>query len=110
MLYAGYGSNLNKAQMEERCPGSDIVATKVLKGWCLCFRGVADIVPENGSFVNLGIYKISTKCENALDFYEDFPNLYRKEYLKFDESCERFSRGNESRGMDLETNSCRTES
>ena len=64
MLYAAYGSNLNKAQMEERCPGSDIVATKVLKGWGLCFRGVADIVPENGSFVNLGIYKISTKCSS----------------------------------------------
>ena len=85
MLYAGYGSNLNKAQMEERCPDSDIVATKVLKGWRLCFRGVADIVPEKGLFVNLGIYKISAKCENALDFYEDFPNLYRKEYLEFDE-------------------------
>ena len=85
MFYAGYGSNLNKRQMEKRCPDSGKVASKLLKGWRLCFRGVADIVPENGLSVNLGIYSISKKCEKALDFYEDFPSLYRKEYFKFDE-------------------------
>ena len=52
MLYAGYGSNLNRTQMQERCPDANIVTTKVLKGWRLCFRGVADIVPEHGFFVN----------------------------------------------------------
>ena len=36
-------------------------------------------------FRELGIYKISRKCEKALDIYEDFPSLYRKEYFKLDE-------------------------
>ena len=82
MFYAAYGSNLNKSQMEARCPKSKAIGSKVLKNWKLCFRGVADIVPDPGASVMLGIYLISEDCEKALDFYEDYPILYRKEYLQ----------------------------
>ena len=62
MFYAAYGSNLNKSQMEKRCPKSKAIGSKVLKNWKLCFRGVADIVPDPGASVMLGIYLISKVC------------------------------------------------
>lgn len=88
MLYAAYGSNLNRLQMESRCPRSEVIGAQFLKNWKLCFRGVADIIPDTDSRVSIGLYKITEDCENALDFYEDFPNLYRKEYLIINEISE----------------------
>ena len=70
--------------MRERCPKAKPLETRVLENWQLCFKGVADIFPSEGSFVNVGVYKITKECENALDYYEDYPNLYRKKYLSLD--------------------------
>ena len=84
MFYAGYGSNLNISQMRERCPKAKPLEARVLENWQLCFKGVADILPSEGSIVNVGVYKITKECENALDYYEDYPNLYSKKYLSLD--------------------------
>ena len=66
--------------MRERCPKAKPLETRVLENWQLCFKGVADIFPSEGSIVNVGVYKITRECENALDYYEDYPNLYQKKF------------------------------
>ena len=42
-LYAAYGSNLNKAQMQKRCPKSKPFGVIVLDEFRLVFKGVADL-------------------------------------------------------------------
>ena len=79
--YAAYGSNLNHQQMHQRCPAAERVETATLENWQLVFRGVADIIPVVGSSVPVGVYRITNTCEDALDHYENYPKLYRKEHL-----------------------------
>ena len=38
-LYAAYGSNLDPAQMHQRCPHSPVAGTGWLEGWRLTFGG-----------------------------------------------------------------------
>ena len=44
-LYAAYGSNMDPAQMQERCPHSPMAGTGWLMGWRLTFGG-EDYGPE----------------------------------------------------------------
>ena len=80
-LYMAYGSNLNLRQMGFRCPTAKVYGTGQLQDYRLIFSRVATIVPEKGSMVPVAIWEIDAECEKALDRYEGFPNLYRKEYL-----------------------------
>jgi len=55
-MYAAYGSNLNFAQMEHRCPDATFYGAAELKDHELLFRGsptsaVATIEPKEGSSV-----------------------------------------------------------
>lgn len=75
-LYGAYGSNLNVAQMELRCPNAKRVGTMRLDDWRLVFRRVADIEPCEGESVELGLWQITEECLEALDRYEGFPSLY----------------------------------
>ena len=78
--YGAFGSNLNKRQMKNRCPESIPCEAATLKGYMLCFRSVADVIPKIDEQVPIAVYKITHNCEDALDHYESFPSLYRKEY------------------------------
>ena len=80
-LYGAYGSNLNLKQMKKRCPYSKPFHMYKLKKWRLVFKGVADIEKYEDGYTLLGIYRITKKCEKALDSYEDFPILYKKVFL-----------------------------
>ncbi len=86
-LYLAYGSNLNLEQMAHRCPTAKAVGATTLKDYALLFRGqhggaVATVEPlENGSVACL-IWEITETDEQALDRYEGFPFLYRKENVK----------------------------
>lgn len=81
--YFAYGSNLNKAQMAVRCPNATPVGKIVVQNTRLVFRGVADIETKKGASVQGAIWKITRKCEAALDRYEGVRSgLYRKEYIK----------------------------
>lgn len=82
-LYAAYGSNLNKSQMQKRCPKSEPITSIVLEKFRLTFKGVADMEKYRGYKIFLGIYKISQKCEKALDGYEEFPKIYKKYYFNY---------------------------
>ena len=81
ILYAAYGSNLNKAQMKRRCPDSFPYTSIILKNWKLVFKGVADIEKSNNSKVLLGLYKVTNNCEKKLDVYEEYPAIYKKYYF-----------------------------
>ncbi len=81
-LYIAYGSNLNLPQMEHRCPGASVVGTSEVKGYELLFRGVATIEPKEGASVPVLLWKISPENEKALDRYEGWPRLYRKEDME----------------------------
>ena len=85
-LYIAYGSNLNLEQMQRRCPTAKIVEKALLCDWSLRFRGsktgaVATIEKDNGSKVPVIIWKLQLKDEHALDRYEGWPHLYRKETI-----------------------------
>ena len=88
-VYLAYGSNLNLVQMGYRCPDAKVIGTAVLNGYRLVFRGdrhtgVATIEQERGSAVPVLLWEITKRCEQALDRYEGYPHLYRKEQLTVD--------------------------
>lgn len=81
MIYIAYGSNMNIEQMKRRCPKAIPIGKGILKDYKLVFKGVADVIKSPGDEVPIAIWKITEECEKALDRYEGFPHLYRKEYV-----------------------------
>ena len=85
-LYIAYGSNLDRRQMARRCPTAEVVCNGMLYGHELLFRGsqfgaVATVEPKPGACVPVLVWKIKPSDERALDLYEGYPHLYRKENL-----------------------------
>lgn len=86
MYYFAYGSNLNRKQMANRCPGARPFSKATLpnfkfifSGWSRHWRGgVASIKPVKDERVMGGLYEISEKELNALDGYEGYPNTYNR--------------------------------
>ncbi len=78
-LYVAYGSNLNLNQMAFRCPKAKVVGKGVLKDYQLTFRHVATIEPLEDAETPVGVWEITPRDEMALDIYEGYPRLYRKE-------------------------------
>ncbi len=83
-LYVAYGSNLNLPQMKRRCPKAKIAGVSEIEGHELLFRGVATIEPKEGGKVPVGLFRITPEDERALDRYEGWPHLYRKEMLELE--------------------------
>lgn len=81
-LYVAYGSNLNLAQMSHRCPTAKVKGKGVLKGYQLTFRGVATIEPVKDAETPVGVWEITPRDEKALDYYEGYPRMYRKETVE----------------------------
>lgn len=85
-LYIAYGSNLNLPQMAFRCPTAKVVGASEIKDYELLFRGgrkssVATVEPLKGSSVPVLLWKLKERDLQALDRYEGYPSLYRKEIL-----------------------------
>ena len=85
--YIAYGSNLNLEQMARRCPTAKVVGSTTLKNYRLMFRGgshtaVATVERSQGDEVPVLIWRLQPKDEKALDVYEGWPHLYRKETLR----------------------------
>ncbi len=83
-IYLAYGSNLNHKQMWERCPQSRFIGSSFLKGWQLLFKGAATISVDRKAMVPVGLFEITQECENSLDVYEDFPQLYDKKVVEIE--------------------------
>lgn len=86
-LYVAYGSNLNKRQMSERCPGAKFVGAGVIHGYELQFKGLyssafATIAPKQGAKVAVGVWEIQDTDEWSLDVYEGYPRHYFKETVR----------------------------
>jgi gamma-glutamylcyclotransferase (GGCT)/AIG2-like uncharacterized protein YtfP len=84
-LYIAYGSNLNLEQMKRRCPTARPVGTAEIQGYDLLFRGshrsgIATIEPGTDS-VPVLLWSVRPRDEQALDVYEGWPSLYRKEMM-----------------------------
>ena len=95
-LYLAYGSNLNLEQMRLRCPAAKIVGTSILNGWHLTFRGgenmaVATVEQKKDGKVPVLVWKLTPADERALDYYEGFPYLYRKQTLRITLDGERIN-------------------
>ena len=77
-LYAAYGSNMDPAQMQERCPHSPAAGTGWLMGWRLTFGGeehgwdgaLPMVVPDADAQVFVALFEISPHDLRALDEWE----------------------------------------
>lgn len=79
MIYLAYGSNLHIQQMQQRCPTARALGTSILNGYRLVFNDVATVVPDPDRCVPVLLWDIQPCDEKALDYYEGYPRLYRKE-------------------------------
>ncbi|MDR1643082.1 MAG: gamma-glutamylcyclotransferase [Clostridiales bacterium] len=84
VLYFAYGSNINKTQMEERCPGSKLVGNGAISGYRLLFRGpygsaVATVEPFESGTVPVRIWELTPNDVELLDRHEGYPYKYRRE-------------------------------
>ena len=78
MLYFSYGSNLNHAQMKNRCIGSKYIKKFILRDYKLIFSyrdpkepyGYGNIEKKRGSKVPGAIWKITKRDEVELDRYD----------------------------------------
>lgn len=82
--YVAYGSNLNMAQMRDRCPTAEFVGTGVIENYELQFKGSlhnahATIAPKEGSSVPVGVWTIRERDESHLDMYEGYNPKQRRE-------------------------------
>jgi gamma-glutamylcyclotransferase (GGCT)/AIG2-like uncharacterized protein YtfP len=84
-LYAAYGSNMNLEQMRQRCPKAKRSGNGELHGYELTFRGnqagVANVERSARACVPIVLWAITKDCERALDRYEGYPRLYKKEMV-----------------------------
>jgi len=85
VLYAAYGSNLDPAQMAQRCPHSPLRQTGWLQGWRLTFGGegwdgaLPTVVEDPADHVLVGLYDVTEADEAALDAWESADSgLYEK--------------------------------
>ena len=85
-IYAAYGSNMNLEQMSQRCPAAKVIGTGIVEGFRLTFRGssrgVANIEHYPDRIVPVVLWEITETCEEALDVYEGYPNLYEKQIVE----------------------------
>ena len=89
--YAAYGSNLDPAQMRERCPASPLLGTGWVQGWRLTFGGedlgwegsLATVVEDAASAVFVALYDVSPGDVRRLDQWEGASSgVYRKVRLR----------------------------
>ncbi|MEE9402044.1 MAG: gamma-glutamylcyclotransferase family protein [Desulfobacteria bacterium] len=81
-LYFAYGSNMDKAQMDSRCNGVVYEARAVLQNaeFLINNRGVATVVPKEGSAVYGCVWRVTEDHLMSLDGYEGVAgNLYRRQ-------------------------------
>jgi gamma-glutamylcyclotransferase (GGCT)/AIG2-like uncharacterized protein YtfP len=80
MLCFAYGSNMDPAQIQQRCPGAQKVGVGVLRGYGLCFPrlshtrgcGVASIEPVAEQEVWGVVYQLTAAALAALDHFEGY--------------------------------------
>ncbi len=77
--YFAYGANLSRTHMRETCPTAEPVGRAVVRDHRLRFCRFADLEPQPGAEAVGVIWRLTRADERALDRFEGFPILYRKE-------------------------------
>ncbi len=83
-LYFAYGSNMNKDQMNARCPRSKALAIAELSEhrFLINSRGVATVIPYSEHSVYGIIWLLSDGDEDNLDYYEGVKDkIYYKKQI-----------------------------
>lgn len=86
VLYFAYGSNLNQAQLQRRCPGASLVSAGSLPDHRLAFTihsvgwngGVADVVESLDDSVWGLLFRLTDDDLQTLDLYEGYPEHYTR--------------------------------
>ncbi|PIP73132.1 MAG: hypothetical protein COW88_02890 [Candidatus Lloydbacteria bacterium CG22_combo_CG10-13_8_21_14_all_47_15] len=86
LLYFAYGSNMNHAQMVERCPGAKFLFCARLGEYKFQYDGhskkrggpVANIKHSQEDYVCGGIFQVNDAHRAALDCWEGHPNSYSR--------------------------------
>lgn len=81
-LYFAYGSNMDKHQMEYRCPGAICLGVALLNDYTLVERKYADIDKCSGKVVPGLLWSITINDLLSLDLYEGFPQLYTRKIVE----------------------------
>lgn len=109
VLYFAYGSNLDFAQMKQRCPSARFAGVAKLPGRRLAFTrwskgrngAVADAVPDPAAEVWGVVYEITAEDLLALDGYEgSAPGGSRNAYLR--ERCTVWLNSEDQRPVEVE--------
>lgn len=82
--YFSYGSNMDAAEMKQRCPGATLQGIAVLPDHRLMITadGYATIVPERGRRVMGALWTLTESDERALDVYENIASgFYRRDFI-----------------------------
>lgn len=87
MIYFAYGSNMDREQMQSRCPGSRVIGVGQLAHYMLAFTrwsrswnsGTADILPERGKQVYGVLFDLTVEDLKRLDKIADYPNSYLRQ-------------------------------
>jgi len=84
--YLAYGSNLNRKQMQMRCPGAKVIGTALLEGYELLFKGsktgfYLTIEPKADGVVPVAVWEVTAEHEHMLDRYEGCPVCYYKKEI-----------------------------
>jgi len=90
-MYAAYGSNMDPAQMAQRCPHSPLEGTGWLLDWRLTFGGedlgwegaLATVVEARGEQVFVALYELTRADEDELDRWDGATlGYYRKSKVR----------------------------
>jgi hypothetical protein len=90
-IYFAYGANTNKDAMAIRCPKAKVICAGHITNFRLKFNNVADIVATDSSYgvdAPCVIWEITKDCEERLDRFEGFPELYSKINVEGYEGCQ----------------------
>lgn len=82
--YFSYGSNMDAAEMRQRCPDAVLQGIAVLPDHRLMITadGFATIVPDHGRRVMGALWTLTESDERALDVYEDIASgFYRRNFI-----------------------------
>jgi gamma-glutamylcyclotransferase (GGCT)/AIG2-like uncharacterized protein YtfP len=90
MLYFAYASNMNQAQMKDRCPGGRFLKAVFLEGHRFVYDGysvtrqgsTANIIRSAVDFVRGGLFEITQKDREALDVHEGYPKDYDRKIVE----------------------------
>ncbi len=71
--YFAYGSNMGRARMAARCPGSKRLGPATLLGyrWVIAANGYANAVPSAADAVEGVLFDLTPACEASLDICEE---------------------------------------